>query len=166
MVIPTKKLVSGAVIAAIYVALTVPFAPMSFGPIQFRVSEVMTVLPFLMPEAIPGLFIGCLISNTAGVLMGGTTALDIVFGSLATLTAAFLTYKSRFIVLAPLAPVVVNALVIGAMLAFTLSPDAAAVSFPAFAAEIALSELVICYGGGIPLLLALKKTGLYRLGSL
>ncbi|MCI8465215.1 MAG: QueT transporter family protein [Lachnospiraceae bacterium] len=101
--------VQGALIAAIYVALTVPFAPIAFGPIQFRISEALAVLPYFTPAAIPGLFIGCLISN----LLGSGVVLDIVFGSLATLIGAVgsrLLKKYKFLVCMP--PIVANILIV------------------------------------------------------
>lgn len=73
-----------AVIAAIYVVLTTVFAPLSFGPIQFRISEALCILPFFTPAAVPGVFVGCLLSN----LLCGAAPLDVVFGSLATLIGA------------------------------------------------------------------------------
>lgn len=89
-----KKLlfwVHGAMIAAIYVVLTVSFLPISFGPIQFRVSEALCILPYFTPAAVPGVFAGCLISN----LLGGGVPMDIVFGSLATLIGAVGSWKLR-----------------------------------------------------------------------
>ena len=111
----TRQLTYGALIAAIYVTLTLALHPISYGPIQLRVAEAMTLLPTLFTSAIPGLFVGCLISN----LWGGYGLADIVFGSLATLAAAFLTYRLRKnIWLASLPPVLINAVVIGFMLHF------------------------------------------------
>ena len=90
-------LTQAAVIAAIYVVLTIIFAPFSFGEVQVRISEALTVLPFFTPAAIPGLFVGCIIAN----LFGGAIPADIIFGSIATLLGALGTYalrkKSRFI---------------------------------------------------------------------
>ena len=74
----TKSMTRIALFAAVYAALTIALAPISYGPVQFRVSEAMTVLPALFPEAAPGLFIGCFIAN----LFGGNGALDVIFGSL------------------------------------------------------------------------------------
>ena len=85
----TKFWVQAALIGAIYAVLTIAFAPISYGQIQVRISEALTVLPFFTPAAIPGLFIGCIIAN----LYGGNGIIDIVFGSLATLGAAALSYK-------------------------------------------------------------------------
>ena len=81
----------GAVIAAIYTVLTLVFAPISFGPVQFRIAEALCILPFFTPAAVPGVFIGCLLSN----LLCGAAPLDIVFGSLATLIGAAGSYGLR-----------------------------------------------------------------------
>ena len=75
-----------AMIAAIYVVLCLVFEPISYGAIQTRVAEALTVLPFFTPAAIPGLFIGCLIANA----LGGGILLDVLAGSLTTLAAAYL----------------------------------------------------------------------------
>ena len=83
--------VQAALIAAVYTVLTVIIAPYSYGIFQFRVSEVLTVLPAVIPSAIPGLFVGCLVSN----LIGGFGIVDIIFGSLATLISAVLSRVLR-----------------------------------------------------------------------
>ncbi len=153
-----RKMVIGAVIAAVYAALTLALAPIAFGPFQFRISEAMTILPFLFPEAIGGLFIGCLIANTLGTVLGMSLGIfDIVFGSLATLLAAFLTYRARYMWLAPLPPVIINALVIGALLTFVYTPDATIAAFPMMAGSVAIGQTVVCYGLGLPLLWYMKK---------
>lgn len=108
----SRKLVHIALIAAIYAAITIVLAPFSYGPVQVRVAEALTILPFIFPESVLGLFIGCLIAN----LYGGYGIIDIVFGSLATFAAAYLTRKMPHWLLAPLPPVVVNAVVVGLML--------------------------------------------------
>ena len=81
-------MVYGAAIAAIYVALTMSFSAISFGPVQFRISEALCILPFFTPAAIPGLFIGCFLSN----LLCGAAVMDVVFGSIATLIGAVGSY--------------------------------------------------------------------------
>lgn len=85
----TKYLCDAAMIAAVYVALSLLFMPISFGPIQCRISEMLTVLPAFLPAAIPGVAIGCLIAN----ILGGAILPDIVFGTFATLIAAVASYK-------------------------------------------------------------------------
>ena len=100
----------GAAIAAIYLTLTMVFAPISFGPIQFRISEILCVLPFFTPAAVPGLFLGCFLAN----LFCGAAVLDVVFGSLATLIGAagslYLGKKSRWLVCLP--PILANTVII------------------------------------------------------
>ena len=72
----TRALARGAIIAALYTALTVLLAPLSYGEVQIRFSEAFTLLPILMPEAVPALLVGCLLSN----ILGGCSIFDIVFG--------------------------------------------------------------------------------------
>lgn len=84
-------LVYAAAIAAVYVVLTLVFAPISFGPVQFRISEALCILPFFTPAAVPGVFVGCLLSN----FLCGAAPLDVVFGSLATLIGALGSYGLR-----------------------------------------------------------------------
>lgn len=114
-------LVQAAMIAAIYVVLTYLFAPFSFGEVQVRISEALTVLPAFTPAAIPGLFVGCLIGN----ILGGAILPDIVFGSIATLLGACGTYlfcrgnvegKRKY--LAPVPPVVANTVIVPFVLRF------------------------------------------------
>lgn len=103
------KLVYAALIAAIYVVLTLLLKPISFGVIQFRLSEVLAILPVFTISAVPGLFVGCLLAN----YLSGAALLDIIFGSLATLIGAYGTYILRKKVkFASLPPIVANALII------------------------------------------------------
>ena len=139
-----------AMIAAIYATLTISLSPISYGPLQFRVSEALTTLPWLYPEAAPGLFIGCLIAN----LFGGQGVWDVVFGSLATLAAALATSRVRSPWLAPLPPVLINAAVVGAVLSLVLG-----LPFWTVAAQVGLGQAGACYGLGLPLLFALTKAG-------
>ena len=142
------RLVRGAMIAALYAALSAVLAPVSYGAVQFRAAEALAVLPWLYPEAVPGLFAGCLIAN----LFGGNGLLDVVFGSLATLAAAMLSRKMKSAWLAPLPPVLINALVVGAVLSYALG-----LPFRLTAAQVGLGQLGACYALGLPLLLYLKR---------
>lgn len=147
----TKYLVQAAVIAAVYVAITRIFAPISYGPMQVRISESLTVLPFFTPAAIPGLFVGCFIAN----LLGPYGLPDLILGSLASLIASSLSYQLRHKpILVPLPPVIVNGVIIGAMLHFVIG-----VPLPLFALMgwVTLGQIVACYGLGYPLLCGLKK---------
>lgn len=109
---PARKITVIAMLAAVYATITLAVAPISYGLVQFRISEIMTVLPFLTPLAIPGLFLGALTAN----LFSPVGFYDVLFGSLASLIAAWLTSKMPNRWLAPLPPVLVNALIIGILL--------------------------------------------------
>ncbi len=151
-----KKILYAAVIAAVYAALTLLFAPISMGPVQCRISEALCVLPLFSPVAIPGLFIGCLIVN---MFLG--SIYDIIFGSLATLAAAYLTWrfrKNRW--LAMCFPVLLNAVIVGGYLGLFL-PDAPAVWLCML--TVGIGEAISCYGIGLPLYPMFKKlfTGAY-----
>ncbi|MCE5201305.1 MAG: QueT transporter family protein [Synergistaceae bacterium] len=147
-----RKMAFSAMIAALYGGLILALAPLSFGPVQFRVAEALTLLPFFMPEAIPGLFIGCLLSN----FMGGFGLIDVIFGSAATLLAAWLTHKMPNMYLAAVPPVVVNAVVVGGYLAvITETPVCLSMLY------IGASQSVICFGLGIPLCRFLSRTKIF-----
>lgn len=155
----TRFVVRAALIAAIYTALTylAGLMNLAYGPVQFRFSEALTVLPFLLPEAVPGLFIGCVVSN----LLSPYGALDLVVGSLATLIAAFWTGKCRRRYLAPLPPVLCNAALVGAMLAWYETGSSAGFA-PAFAYNaltVGVGEAAVCYLLGLPLLRVLESRG-------
>ncbi len=121
----TRSLCIGGIIAALYVALTMMLKPLAFGELGFecRVSEAMTLLPVLFPEAIPGLTVGCLIAN----LFSPVGPLDIVFGTLATLLASVLSYMTRGVrvggwripVLSAVWPVLCNGVIVGGVLTAT-----------------------------------------------
>ena len=153
----TMFIVRSAVIAALYAALTLALYPISFGAVQFRVSEALTLLPIVMPEAMPGLFVGCLVSN----LIGSATPWDIIFGSLATLIAAILTYATRRNkILAAFWPVLCNTVIVGLVLALTLD-------LPVFLTmgEVGLGELAVVYTVGMAMLAALKRVPKKLLGG-
>ncbi len=151
-----KDITRAAMIAAMYSSLTLLLREFSFGPVQFRASEALTVLPMLCPAAIPGLFIGCLVAN----LLGSSIVIwDMVIGSLTTLAAALLTRRWRarpLLALAP--PVVLNAVFVGAMVHLLFTEGAALSAMPLTMAQIGAGQLVACYGLGLPLYMLLKKT--------
>lgn len=143
----TLKLVRASLIAALYAVLVIVFAPISFNAIQCRIAEALTILPFLFPEAIPGLFIGCLIAN----IFGGTLW-DIALGSLATLLAAWMTSKAPNLYWAAVPPVVVNAVVVGGYVgAISNIPFYLAVPY------VGVGQAIVCFGIGIPLARLLQK---------
>ncbi len=107
--ITIKKMARVGIIAGLYAAITFLLSAISFGPVQIRAAEGLTLLPVLYPEAIAGLFLGCLLSN----ILGPFGAVDIVFGSLTTLLAALLTYRFRGnIAVACLSPILCNAFIV------------------------------------------------------
>lgn len=156
--ISVRKLAVAAVVGAAYAALTLIFLPISFGPVQCRVSEALCVLPFFFPYTMWGLFVGCILSN----LVGGYGILDIVCGSLATLLAAWCTAHVRRKWLAPLPPVLSNGVIIGAMLAYVLTPSSFGASFVLFGAQVAAGELLACYVLGLPLLIFLPRLSAFQ----
>lgn len=146
----TKRILQGAIIAAIYAVLTILLAPISYGPMQVRVSEALTILPALTPAGIPGLFVGCLVSN----ILGPYGIVDVVVGSAASLLTAIASYRLKEKpLLVPLPPVVFNGVLIGGMLHFAYGFP----NLPACMAWVALGQLIACYGLGYPLLKLLKR---------
>ena len=141
-----------AMIAAIYVFLCIVFEPISYGAIQTRVAEALTVLPFFTPAAVPGLFIGCLAAN----LLGGGILLDVAFGSVATLIGAVGTYllrkKSRY--LAPLPPIVANVLIIPFVLRYGYGDP---LPIPFLMGTVGLGEILSCGMMGTVLLVVLSR---------
>ena len=140
-----------AMIAALYVVLTYVFSAFASGVIQVRVSEALTVLPFFTPAAIPGLTIGCVLSNS----LTGCVIWDILFGSLATLIGALGSYalrKHQWLV--PLPPIIANIIIVPWVLRYAYgAPDA----IPFMMVTVGVGEIISCYVLGMLNLLALKK---------
>ncbi len=163
-----RTLAQGAAIAALYAALTYAAAAvnLAYGPVQFRFSEALTVLPVLSPAAVPGLALGCFLSNLASPL----GMVDWVFGTSATLLAAIGTRALRNVrikgvpVLAPLPPVLCNAAIVGLEVSCLSGAGAFAwgnfswAAFGAGALSVGAGQLCMCYLLGLPLLLALEKS--------
>ena len=141
-----------AMIAALYVALTYVFAPISFSEVQVRIAEALTILPVFTPAAIPGLFIGCLLGN----ILGGALVPDIVLGSLATLIGAFFTWKLRKAnpFLAPVPPIVANTLIVPFVLKYAYGVD---LPIPFMMLTVGAGEVLSCGVLGMLLYFALKK---------
>jgi uncharacterized membrane protein len=147
----TIFITEAAVIAAIYTVLVLVFEFSSFGPIQFRIAEALTVLPYFTPAAIPGVALGCFLS----AVLTGAHYLDMIFGSLATLIAAILSYqlrRNKFLV--PIPPIVVNALVIPWVLKFAYGE---AQSVPVMMATVGAGEIFAAGVVGLILLFALNN---------
>ena len=148
----TLFMVQAAAIAAVYVVLTTVFAAFSFGEVQVRISEALTILPVFTPAAIPGLFVGGLISN----FLGGAILLDVIFGSIATLIGAVFTWKLRNSSkwLAPLPPIVANAIIVPFTLYYGYGVN---LPIPFMMLTVGIGEVISCGVLGMILYGALNK---------
>ena len=144
-------MVQAAMIAAVYVALTLPIQPIAYGPIQFRISEALTILPYFTSAAIPGVTIGCFLSN---ILMGAPLP-DIIFGTLATLIGTIFSRmlrRQKFLVCIP--PILSNALIIPWVLKFAYEFEDAV---PFMMLTVGAGEVLAAGVLGTMLLLALER---------
>jgi uncharacterized membrane protein len=172
----TRFIAQAGVIAALYAAASMlalsGMGTLASGPIQFRISEALTVLAMFTPAAVPGLWIGTCLANQ---LVGGLGLIDVVFGGLGTLLGAWWTWRFRGKTgLALLGPVLFNALIVPAYLPIVLHTDNpfGAIPLPAFGlplgltvylfgvATVALGQAVVIYGAGWFLLAALRRVGI------
>ena len=132
-------LTQAAMIAAIYVVLSYVFAPISFGEIQVRIAEALTILPLFTPAAVPGLFIGCLVGN----IIGGALLPDIVFGSIATLIGAICTYllRNQKPVFGTIPPMVSNTIIVPFVLKYAYG---VALPIPFLMVTVGVGEIISC----------------------
>jgi len=162
-----RNLTLAAILAAVYAALTLLLPIPQYGPVQVRFAEALTVLPFFFPAATPGLFLGCIIAN-----LSSPYVLDVFFGSAATLLACLWTGRLNNRWLAPLPPVICNALIVGWEIAFSLTglgfpswPGFDSAFWPAFALNaftVGVGELLACGVLGSILLSALYRSEVCR----
>lgn len=144
-------LAEAAVIAAVYVVLTMALSAFSFREVQVRVSEALTILPYFTPVAIPGLFIGCLIAN----ILGGAILPDIIFGSLATLAGALFSYALRKRkLLVPVPPILANTIVVPFILRYGYGTN---LPIPFMMLTVGVGEVISCGVLGLALLYALDR---------
>lgn len=151
-----KRLVKTAIIAALYAVITLVLAPISYGPIQFRVSEIMVLLAFFDPFYIVGLTLGCFIAN----ILGPNGLADIIFGTLATfisvyavsITERFVKNKKTSLIIASLWPTIFNGVIIGWMLNYIYQ-------FPLVLSigEVAIGEFVVVTIVGVPIVRLLQN---------
>ncbi|MBE6778282.1 MAG: QueT transporter family protein [Ruminococcaceae bacterium] len=159
-----RFLTQTGLIAALYTALTMVLAPFAFGPVQCRVGESLTVLAAFTPAAVPGLTVGCMLSNLLGLATGANVAgaLDVLLGPLATGLAAWLSYRLRRVtwgglpMLSTLPPVLLNAVIIGAELTL-VSPTPTGGMFLTQMGLVGAGQLIACVGGGLLLAKTIKK---------
>lgn len=153
-----RRLCVCAIAAALYAAITILTAPLSYGLVQFRLSEALVVLCALQPILGVGITVGCFLSN----LFSTVTPLDTVIGTLSTALTCFWTARCRRSWLIPLPNILVNAVLVGGMLACVLFPNALLVGFVTAAAQVGFGELVVMYALGMPLYLFAKRTGFMK----
>ena len=147
-----RKLTASAVIAALYCALTLALPFMTFGPVQCRLSEALTVLPVFSPAAISGLTVGCVLSNTIGLASGANVAgaWDILLGTVATLLAALCTrFLRKYPLFATLPPVLFNALIIGTELTLVLYDTPTFILWIYNVLSVGAGQAIACIGGGM-----------------
>jgi Predicted membrane protein len=168
--IPTRKLVVCAMIAAAYTALCLVLMPLSYGAVQVRAAEALTLLPVYSPVAIWGLSLGCALSNLVGFFSGANPLglIDTLFGTAATLIAAVISYALRDLrlrglpVAAAIPPILCNAVILGLEFTFLEMGGMHLGLFAFNAAAIALGQAVSCIGLGLPLVYFLDKSGVAK----
>lgn len=151
-----KKIIFASIIAALYAVLTLILAPISYGPIQFRISEILVLLAYFNPIYIGGLTLGCFIAN----LLGPNGVFDIIFGTLATFISVYAIYISSKIkmqdkyklFIASIWPTIFNGIIIGLMLSYVLN-----IPFLITIAEVAIGEFVVVTIVGVPLIYKLRN---------
>jgi len=168
MQVNIRKIAFAGVVAALYAGLTIAIMPLSYGAVQLRLSEVLCILPFFFPTAVPGLFVGCIIAN----LLSPYGMLDVVAGSLASLLAAICTMligrrsinQTSILVkaFACFPPVIFNAVIIGALIAFYMvglsDINLFMITLVTNGLWVGTGQLVVLYVLGLPLMVYLPKT--------
>lgn len=166
----TRRLAIICMIAAVYTVVSTVLAPISYGNIQCRISEALTLLPLIYAPAVPGVILGCFLTNLIGTISGANLIgfFDCIVGTLATAVAAYVTYKYRdhkvkgLPLISILAPVVANAVIIGIELALVLFPiETFVTSFIICGLEVGIGELIAVIIGYF-LIKALEKTNIFE----
>lgn len=161
----TKRLVISGLIAAIYAATTIMLAPISYGPVQFRLSEILVLLAFIDPLFIGGLTLGCFLAN----IFGGLGLMDIIFGTFATFISCFAIYQTRrflkdskiSLLIASLWPTIFNGIIIGFVLNVTIN-----VPLILTGLQVAVGEFVVVTIVGVPLIsLIFKKYNILNINT-
>lgn len=158
-----RFVVFNGIIAALYVVLTYLLAPISYGPVQARVSEVLTIFPIFSGATIPGVALGCVISNIINPENLGPV--DIIGGTLATVIAGVFSYligkKNKWLGIIP--PIVANGLIVGGYLPFLLVDPGSTVTVQTVLftmLTVAAGEAAVMVVLGLPLIAVIKNTGL------
>lgn len=157
------------IFSALYAALSLVLGYYAFGPVQVRVSEALTLLPLLAPWPIWSLTLGCALTNLIGAAMGANLLgyWDVLWGTLATLIAALLTYRFRKVTFKSIPifsiamPILINGIIIGWELTLALGPNTLGM-FVFYALSVAFGEAVSVLIIGLPLIAVLKKSNLFK----
>ena len=152
----TRQIALNGVVAGLYAAITILTASFAYGNIQFRIADALCVLVVLEPRLNVGLTLGCLISN----IFSTVSALDIVIGTAGTQLGCLLAARVKKDWLVPVPVILANAVLVGAMLAYVLTPDALIQGFFINGGEVLVGEAVVLYLLGVPLLLFFRRSGL------
>lgn len=152
-----RQIALSGIAAGLYVAVTVLTASFAYGSIQFRIADAMCLLVCIEPSLTVGLTLGCLIAN----LFSTVSALDIIIGTAGTLLGCLLTVHIKKTWLLPIPTILSNAILVGAMLSWVLMPASEFwQGFAVMGGEVALGEAVVLYALGVPLVIAMRRTGL------
>ena len=154
----TRQIAVCGIVAAVYAVITVITAPLSYGLMQFRLSEALVALCAIEPFLGVGITLGCFLAN----LFSTVTALDVVVGTAATALACLWTARCRRTWLVPVPNILINALLVGSMLALVLFPQQPLAGFCTAFLQVGLGELAVMYGLGLPLYLFAKRTGFVK----
>ena len=155
--ITPRQIALSGIAAGLYVAVTVLTASFAYGNIQFRIADAMCLLVCIEPSLTVGLTLGCLIAN----LFSTVSALDIIIGTAGTLLGCLLTVHIKKTWLLPIPTILSNAILVGAMLSWVLMPASEFwQGFAVMGGEVALGEAVVLYALGVPLVIAMRRTGL------
>ena len=144
-----NRIARAGIIAAAYIVLVFFFQFASFGPVQLRVAEALTLLPMVYPEAIGGIYVGVFLAN----ILGGQGPWDVVGGSLVSLLAAYLTYRFRGRLLGYAAPILLNAFLVSLYLRYIFNVP----SYWLLVLSIGLGQSIVILGLGLPLLRFVQK---------
>lgn len=153
MKLSVKNIARIGILAALYVVLTVALAPLSYGSVQIRISEIMMLLCFFSPEYCVAMTLGCAISN----MFSSFALLDVPFGTLATALSAMMIYRSNRFWLSSLYPVIFNGLIVGGVIAVSSN-----LPYPATALSVAAGELIAVTIIGVPVMHILMKNKMFR----
>ncbi len=166
---PLQRLIMISMVATIYTVISLLGATYSFSNIQIRFAEILCLLPIFFPWSIWGVTLGCFITNLLGAVLGFNPIglIDMIFGTLATFIAAYLTYRFRNVrikdlpIVSVLMPVIINAIIIGLELTFVFGNGNMKL-FWIFALEVGIGQFIACVVFGLPIVYRLGKYNMFK----